>query len=61
MSEKEFRVLQMGVLKTLRGKSIKECISILNKTIEFLNIVAVSNELVFDDDWSERYIDDSSN
>ena len=61
MAEKEFRVSQMDVLRTLKGKSIKDCISILNKTVEFLNISALSNELQFDDDWSKGYIDEAPN
>ncbi|WP_445956412.1 hypothetical protein [Yeosuana sp.] len=61
MSEKEIRISQMDVLRTLKGKSIKDCISILNKTVEFLNISALSNELQFDDDWSKGYIDEAPN
>jgi len=61
MSEKDFRVSQMDVLKTLKGKSIKDCIFILNKTVEFLNVSALSNELQFDDDWSRGYIDEAIN
>ncbi len=61
MSEKEFRISQMDVLKILKGKSIEDCISILNKTVKFLKISALSNELQFDDDWSKGYIDEAPN
>ncbi|MDO7174190.1 hypothetical protein [Mariniflexile sp. AS56] len=61
MADKEFRIAQMGVLKTLKGNSIKDCIDILDKTIEFLKISALYNELQFDDDWSKGYIDEAPN
>ena len=61
MLENEFRVSQVDVLKTLKGKSIEDCISILEKTIKILNVIGMSNQLEFDDDWSKKYIDDASN